>query len=52
MLTLRLIGRALIFAHHVMMFLAALYAMFFAAAVALVAAWELLSWIGRLIRLE
>jgi hypothetical protein len=52
MLTLRLIGRALIFAHHAMMALGALYACLFAAMVALVLAWETLSWIGRLIRLE
>jgi hypothetical protein len=51
MFMLRLLGRALVYTHHAMMVVAALYA-FFAAMVALVLAWEALSWLGRLIRLE
>jgi hypothetical protein len=52
MLTLRMLGRALVCAHHALMALGALYAMFFAAMVALVLVWEALSWLGRLIALE
>jgi hypothetical protein len=52
MLTLRSIGRALIFAHHAMMALGAPYACLFVAMVALVMVWEALSWVGGLIALE
>jgi hypothetical protein len=47
-----MLGRALVYAHHALVALGALYAMVFASMVALVAAWEILGWIGRLIRLE
>jgi hypothetical protein len=52
MFTLRLFGRALVFAHHALMAIGALYACLFAAMVALVIVWEALSWIGGLIALE
>ena len=52
MLMLRMLGRALVFAHHVVLALAALYATFFAAMVAVFIAWEALAWLGSLIRLE
>jgi hypothetical protein len=43
MFTLRLIGRAIVLAHHGAMAAGALYACFFTAMVVLVAAWEALS---------
>jgi hypothetical protein len=52
MFMLRLLGRALVYTHHALMAVGALYAVFFAAMVALVLAWEALSWLGWLIRLE